>query len=78
VQISRKEIVRTNVSSQKDNDSAFQRSTILSIIVHNMREKLCVWKLKFASFQTGSVYTDAMEKARKDAENTSSAILTRL
>merc|ERR1740124_1242679 len=62
VRTSRKEIVRTNASSQKDNDSAFQRSSILSTIVRNTRGKLRVWKLKFVSFQMGSVYTDAVEK----------------
>jgi len=66
------------VSSQKDGDSAFQRIKFLSTIVHNTREKLRVWKLVSASFHTGSVYTDVMEKMLKDAKNTSSAILQSL
>merc|ERR1711957_438256 len=72
---SRRGIVEIHVSSQKDNDSAFQRRQVLSTIVHNTREKLRVWKIKCANFHMGSVYTDVTEKMLADAENTSSAIL---
>ena len=78
MRILRKTNVRILVSSQKDNDSAFQRVQVWSMIVHNMRGKLRVWKLKSASFHTGSVFIDVTEKTLEDAENTSSAILTRL
>merc|ERR1711957_790899 len=47
-------------------------------IEHNTRGKLRVWKLKCANFHMGSVYTDVTEKMLADAENPSSAILTRL
>ena len=40
----------------------------MSTIVHNTRGKLRVWKIKCASFHTGSVFTDVTEKMLADAE----------